>query len=107
MTNDVFIDLPNLYSQLVKAGLGEPKVVRDYFLHWLDFDTLAQHIAGHDANVWVFYSHGHIGPSSARIDDKFFNQFIDRINSQRGVTAHDVNIPAIITSFELLLYTKF
>jgi len=95
MSSALFIDLPNLYTQLVKSGLAEPKVIRDYFLNWLDFDTLAVTLAGHNANTWIFYSHGRLGPSDARIDDEHLNQFIDRINKHKGVTAHDVNIPSV------------
>src|SRR5262245_8987121 len=95
MPSALFIDLPNLYTQLVKSGLAEPKVIRDYFLNWFDFDTLTEVLVGHNANTWVFYSHGRLGPSDARIDDEYLNQFIDRINKLKGVTANDVNIPGI------------
>ena len=67
MPSAVFVDLPNLYSQLVKSGLAEPKVVRDYFLNWLDFDTLTNVLAGDYVNTWIFYSHGRLGPSDARV----------------------------------------
>ncbi len=89
----LFVDLPNLYTQLIKADLGEPRSLRDYFLNWFDFDRLAQRLTNQYANTWIFYSGGRIGPSEARIDGNFLNEFISRVNSLRGVTARDVNIP--------------
>lgn len=94
-TTTLFVDLPNLYGQLLGSGLGEPKFLRDYFLNWLDFDRLAQKITGLSPtpSVWIFYSSGRLGPSKARIDGEYLNNYTDRINSLEGVTARDVNIP--------------
>lgn len=89
----VFVDLPNFYGQLLKSGLGPPQFIRDYLLTWLDFDLLAKNLTGYYSDVWVFYSGGRLGPSDARIDGSFLNEYIRRINALRGVTARDVNIP--------------
>jgi len=89
----VFIDLPNFYSRFIKSGIDNPKILRDYFLNWLDFDLVAKSLTGGFSGVWVFYSGERIGPSSERITGKTFNEYIKRINTLKGVTARDVNIP--------------
>ncbi len=91
--SSLFVDLPNIYSQLIRSGIGTPSTLREYFMDWFAFDTLAKHLEGHPLNTWVFYSGNKIGPSHARIDNKYLRDYIDRINSQVGVTARDVNIP--------------
>lgn len=92
-TKALFIDLPNFYSSLLSSSIEEPRLLRDYFLYWLDFDRLAEKLAGEHSTVWVFYSGRRFGPRSDRIQDKCLINYIDRINSQLGVTARDVNIP--------------
>jgi hypothetical protein len=99
MQNAIFVDLPNLYTQLVKTDLLPAKEMRDYFLNWFDLDRLAESLLGFGNNkevsIWVFYSHGRIGPSDARIDDIYLNHLISRLNTNKGVTARDVNIPGV------------
>src|SRR4030067_2340910 len=89
----LFVDLPNFYSRFLSTGIDEPRILRDYFIDWFDFDRLAQKLTGEFCSVWVFYSGGRIGPSTYRIDGSHLKDFIDRINRLRGITAHDVNIP--------------
>lgn len=89
----VFVDLPNFYSHLLRSGIGEPKMLRDYFLNWLDLDCLAGALTGDFCSVWVFHSGKRLGPSEARVDHKDLSKYIDRINSLTGVTAHNVDIP--------------
>jgi len=88
-----FVDLPNFYSRLLKSGVEESNLLRDYFLYWLDFDRLSEKLAGIISPTWVFYSGRRFGPSGYRIQDDLLNNYIKRINSLRGVTARDVNIP--------------
>lgn len=99
MQSALFFDLPNLYTQLVKSDLLPSKEMRDYFLNWFDLDRLAESLMGFGnkeaVSIWVFYSHGRIGPSDARIDDNYLNQLINRLNKNTGVTARDVNIPGV------------
>lgn len=97
MQSALFVDLPNLYTQLIKSGLLPSKEMRDYFLNWFDFDSLAARLtsSSQEVSIWVFYSHGRIGPSDARIDDNYLNQLINRLNTNKGVTARDVNIPGV------------
>lgn len=87
-----FIDLPNFYSRLLKSGIENPRVLRDYFLEWLDFDLLAHSLVDDFTGIWVFYSGERIGPSSERISGEIFLTYIRRINTLQGVTARDVNI---------------
>ncbi len=89
----LFIDLPNFFSRLLKSGIDEPRFLRDYFLNWLDFDLLASSLTNDYSGIWIFYSGDRIGPSSERIGDKYLSSYIRRINAQKGVTAHNVNIP--------------
>lgn len=89
----LFVDLSNFYSRLLKSGLGDERVLRDYFLDWLDFDRLALALTGDFSTVWIFYSGTKFGPSSNRVDGDYLKKYITRINSLRGVTARDVNIP--------------
>lgn len=98
MTSAVFVDLPNFYSHLLRsqvAGTGgeAERLLRDYFLCWLDFDRLAEWLTGECVAVWAFYSGRRFGPSPNRIEGKYLNTYINRINSLTGVTARDVNIP--------------
>jgi uncharacterized LabA/DUF88 family protein len=88
----LFVDLPNFYSRLL-PDLGDERSLRDYFLYWLDFDRVAEALTGEFSPVWVFYSGKRFGPSGNRIEDIYLNKYISRINSLRGVTARDVNIP--------------
>jgi uncharacterized LabA/DUF88 family protein len=88
----LFVDLPNFYSRLLKSGIESPRFLRDYFLHWLDFDLLASSLTGANSGIWIFYSGERIGPSSERIEGKFLQEYIRRINALPGVTARDVNI---------------
>lgn len=92
-TQAVFVDLPNIYGSLIRSGLGETKVLREYFLTWLDLDLLATNLTGALPSIWVFYSSGRIGPSEARVDGQVLKNYVNRINSLDGVTARDVNIP--------------
>jgi hypothetical protein len=89
----LFVDLPNFYSHLVESSLGEPRQLRDYFLEWFDFDHLAKRLTDEYSPVWVFYSGRRFGPKPNRIEGKYLDDFIERINSLKGVTAYDVNIP--------------
>lgn len=89
----LFVDLPNFYSRLLSSGIDDPRTLRDYFLYWFDFDRLARKLTLQYSNVWVFYSGRHFGPKANRIQDKYLDDFVDRINSLIGVTAKDVNIP--------------
>jgi uncharacterized LabA/DUF88 family protein len=93
MNAALFVDLPNFYSHLLSSEMEEPRLLRDYFLHWLDFDRLAEKLTGHPTSVWVFYSGRRFGPSRNRIKDEFLSAYITRINNLSGVTARDVNIP--------------
>jgi uncharacterized LabA/DUF88 family protein len=93
MRRALFVDLPNLYSNLLESDLQEPRLLRDYFLEWFDFDRLADKLTDEFAPVWVFYSGRRFGSKSNRIEGDYLNNFIGRINSLKGVTAHDVNIP--------------
>lgn len=89
----LFVDLPNFYSHLTSSKIEEPKVLRDYFLYWLDFDLLAKSFTNDVLGIWVFYSRERIGPSGSRIDGQYLREYIKRVNSLQGVTARDVNIP--------------
>jgi hypothetical protein len=89
----LFVDLPNFYSHLLESGIEDPRFLRDYFLDWLDFDLLAEALAGSFSGIWVFYSGRRFGPRPNRIEDQYLDSYITRINSLRGVTARDVNIP--------------
>jgi hypothetical protein len=92
-TQALFVDLPNFYSDLLRSGIGDVGSLKDYFLHWLDFDRLAQKLTGEPSTVWIFYSR-RFGPKSNRIhQDNGLDEYIQRINSLRGVTAWDVDIP--------------
>ena len=90
---DLFVDLPNFYSNLLRTSIAEPALLREYVINWLDFDILAECISGHASPVQIFYSGRRLGPSSCRIDDKYLEEYIRRLNKLRGVTARDVNIP--------------
>jgi hypothetical protein len=92
-TQALFVDLPNFYSRLLSSGIDDPQLLKHYFLYWFDFDRLAEKLTGEFSPVWVFYSGRRFGPSSHRIQDKYLDNFIARINSLRGVTARDANIP--------------
>ncbi|MCL4264801.1 MAG: NYN domain-containing protein [Anaerolineae bacterium] len=89
----LFVDLPNFYNGLLNSRVGEERSLRDYFLYWFDFDLLSQTLTREFSPVWLFYSGQRFGPSSNRIQGEYLNNFISRINSLRGVTARDVNIP--------------
>lgn len=88
----LFVDLPNFYSHLLRSGIDDPQLLRDYFCHWLDFDRVATKLTGESSPVWVFYSGKRLGPSSCRVDGKCLGGYVERINSLPGVTAYDVNI---------------
>ncbi len=89
----LFVDLPNFYSRLLSSGIADATVLKGYFLHWFDFDRLAEKLTEEFSPVWVFYSGERIGPRSKRIQNRCLGDFVKRINSLRGVTARDVNIP--------------
>ncbi len=89
----LFVDLPNFYSHLLESAIDEPRVLRDYFLYWCDFDRLAEKLTGESTSVWIFYSNRRFGPKPNRIQDDYLKNYIDRINRLRGVTARDVDIP--------------
>lgn len=89
----VFIDLPNLFGNLIRSKLGEAKFLRAYFLEWLDLDLLISHTTFSSSDIWVFYSKDRIGPADAKITGQVFLDYIDRVNRLSGVTARDVNIP--------------
>ena len=91
-TQALFVDLPNFYSHLLESSVDEPRLLRDYFLYWFDFDRLSERLTNEFSSVWVFYSGRKFGPRSNRIEDQYLDEYIDRINSLRGVTARDVNI---------------
>ena len=75
MRKAVFIDLPNFYSRLLKSGLGEPRELRDYFLHWLDLDLVSKWLTGELCPTWVFYSGRRFGPSSERIENQILEAY--------------------------------
>lgn len=88
----LFVDLTNFYTQLVKSDiLGSPKDIRSYFTEWFDFGLLSQKLSGTISDVWIFHS-DKLGPKEARIDGKFLTDLINKLNSQKGVTARNVNI---------------
>lgn len=89
----LFVDLSNFYSCLLNSRIKEPRFLMDYFLHWMDFDLLAQALTPWFLGIWVFYSGERIGPSNYRIIEKQMQQYVTRINNLEGVTAYDVNIP--------------
>ena len=93
----LFVDLPNFYSHFLESKIEEPRLLRDYFLEWFDFDRLAYELTGEHSPVWVFHSNRRFGPRQNRIENRegspFLTNFINRINSQKGVTARNVNIP--------------
>jgi len=92
-TSALFIDLPNFYSRLLKSGIAEPRLLKEYFLNWLNFSVLSQELTDSFIGIWAFYSGERLGPSSERITGQYLKDYIDKINSYRGVTALDVNIP--------------
>lgn len=87
----LFVDLPNFYSSLLRSKVENPKLLMDYFLHWLDFDRLAGKLTGEFASVWIFYGK-RFGPRTERVHEKILENYISRINSLQGVTAWDVDI---------------
>jgi hypothetical protein len=91
-TAALFVDLPNFYSHLLRSGLAEPDVLRDYFSHWLDLDRLGEWLTRESSPVWVFYSGRKLGPADHRISGDYLREYVERINSLRGVTAYDVDI---------------
>lgn len=93
MTAAFFVDLPNFYSHLLESSIEEPRFLRDYFLYWLDFDVLAKALVHSFSGIWIFYSGRRFGPKENRVKDEYLDRYITRINSLRGVTARDVNIP--------------
>jgi hypothetical protein len=93
MRKAVFVDLPNFYSRLLKSGIGEPRELRDYFLHWLDFNLVSKWLTGECCPTWVFYSGRRFGPSSERIEGQHLDEYIKRISRLTSVTPYDVNIP--------------
>lgn len=88
-----FVDLSNFFNSLVRCGIDEPRELRNYFLHWLDFDLLAYAIVGEIVPVWVFYSGRRLGSKSERVENAYLAQYIERINRLEGVTAYNVEIP--------------
>jgi uncharacterized LabA/DUF88 family protein len=94
MTSALFVDLANFYSHLLESKIDDTRVLRDYFLNWLDFDRLASYITKGPAPVWIFYSGRKFGPRSNRVENEHLNKYIDRINKLKGVTAYDANIPS-------------
>lgn len=93
MSEALFVDLPNLYTGLLDSRIDDPRLLRDYFLLWFDFDRLAERLTGVNSPVWVFYSGRRFGPKPNRVEGDHLQRFIARCNSQMGVTAYDVNIP--------------
>ena len=89
----LFVDLPNFYSHLVESSLGEPRQLRDYFLEWFSFYQLANRLTDEYCPVWIFYSGRRFGPKPNRIEGQYLDDFVNRVNSLKGVTAYDVNIP--------------
>lgn len=89
----LFVDLSNFYSHCVHSKLDDPQTIREFFLHWVDFDLLAKYLTSSQDDIWVFYSGEKFGPKTARVDGQYLKEFITRINSLKGVTARDVNIP--------------
>ena len=87
-----FVDLTNFYSQLIKSGLDKPENLRNYFMDWFDFSSLSKAITSEVCDIWVFYSREKLGARDSQISDKYLKNLIDRFNSQKGVTAKNVNI---------------
>jgi uncharacterized LabA/DUF88 family protein len=92
-TQALFVDLSNFYSHLLESDIEEPRFLRDYFLEWFDFDRLTHKLTGEYSPVWVFYSGRRFGPKPNRIEGKYLDEYIKRVNSLRRVTAYDVDIP--------------
>lgn len=88
----LFVDLPNFYSHLLESDIDDARLLRDYFLYWLDFDRLAEKLTGESSSVWIFHSGRRFGPRSNRVQDEYLDKYIERTNSLRGVTARDVDI---------------
>ncbi len=65
-TQALFVDLPNFCSHLLDSDIEDPRLLRDYFLYWLDFDRLAEKLTGQFSSVWVFHSGRRFGPRSNR-----------------------------------------
>lgn len=91
MKHAFFVDLPNFYSQLTNSRLAKPNEWRNYFTEWFDFDRLATRLASDSADVWVFHSNK-IGSKEAQISDAYLTHLVKRFNTQKGVTARNVNI---------------
>lgn len=89
----IFVDLPNFYSHFLESDIEEPRLLRDYFLEWFDFDRLAYHLTEEYSPVWVFHSNRRFGRKPNRIEGTYLKDFINRTNSLKGVTARNVNIP--------------
>lgn len=97
----VFVDLSNFYSSLIrevrslKKTLANDIEIRNYFLYGLELDFLAQHLSQsfQSPSIWVFYSSRKIGPRNLKIENNDLQSYIKRINSFKGVTSIDVNIP--------------
>ena len=87
-----FVDLTNFYSQLIKSGLDKPENLRNYFMDWFDFSSLSKAITSEVCDIWVFCSREKLGAKDSQISDKYLKDLIDRFNSQKGVTARNVNI---------------
>lgn len=88
----LYVDLPNFYSHLLESWIGNPRSLRDYFLYWFDFDRLSRRLTSTVSPVWIFYSGRRFGPKPNRIEGKYLDTFVNRINSLKGVTARDVDI---------------
>lgn len=90
----IFVDLPNFYGGLIRAGLEDPKETRHYFLTWFNFEELSKKLTASEyVDIWVFYSSHRLGPSDARIEKTDLHNLVQRFNTVAGVTARDVNIP--------------
>ncbi len=97
----VFVDLPNFYRRLLDSGIArkEPKLLRDYFLDWLDLDLLVDRLllegppVESPNGIWAFFSRGGIRSSAEKVGQEYLGDYIKRINALKAVTARDVDIP--------------
>lgn len=49
MSEALFVDLPNFYSSLLESRIDDPRLLRDYFLEWFDFDRLSERLTGENS----------------------------------------------------------
>jgi uncharacterized LabA/DUF88 family protein len=89
----LFVDLPNFYSNLIRSNqLADRTELKNYFLTWLDWSSVASQLTASFSGVWIFYSRNGLGPRGERLTGKELSEYIERINRQMGVTARNAGI---------------